>query len=412
MFQEIPPKRANVDSEGNGDGKPSWTESKVDGLGDNLGLNRWQVVAAIIVTVCLCLAFCCWCSWRFFKKKRPKDKKKDSKKQDDEDFLVDNEEEMDIKEELEIKQDSRKEYLGKFQYKLEYDFNAQSLNVTTIQCTELPALDLGGTSDPYVKVYLMPDKKRKFETKVHRKTLNPFFNETFSFKQLPYSETFDKTLVFAIFDYDRFSKHDQIGEVKVPLCMVDLAQTIEEWKDIQSIKIDDQYLGDICFSLRYVPTSGKLTVGILECKNLKKMDITGASDPYVKIKLLDSKGKRIGKKKKTTVKMGNLNPYYNESFVFTVEQEILRRVSLELVVADYDRIGSSDPIGRVEVGYNRKGLELKHWKEMVENPRRPIVHWHVLKDVEPGDEDDDEKRKKKEAEKRERKKEAENNKNQ
>ena len=82
--------------------------------------------------------------------------------------------------------------------------------------------------------------------------------------------------------------------------MVDLAQTIEEWKDLTSVKVDDQvkyrngpnlwqflsptpalptfqYLGDICFSLRYVPTSGKLTVGILECKNLKKMDITGAS---------------------------------------------------------------------------------------------------------------------------------------
>ncbi|KAK4298060.1 hypothetical protein Pmani_029567, partial [Petrolisthes manimaculis] len=37
----------------------------------------------------------------------------------------------------------------------------------------------GGTSDPYVKVYLLPDKKKKFETKVHRKTLNPEFNETF-----------------------------------------------------------------------------------------------------------------------------------------------------------------------------------------------------------------------------------------
>jgi hypothetical protein len=35
---------------------------------------------------------------------------------------------------------------------LEYDFNAQSLNVTAIQCTELPALDMGGTSDPYIKV--------------------------------------------------------------------------------------------------------------------------------------------------------------------------------------------------------------------------------------------------------------------
>ena len=123
-----------------------------------------------------------------------------------------------------------------------------------------------------------------------------------------------------------------IGELKVPLCMIDLAQTIEEWKDLCSVKVDDQYLGDICFSLRYVPTSGKLTVGILECKNLKKMDITGASDPYVKIKLLDRKGKRIGKKKKTSVKMGNLNPYYNESFVFIVEQELLRRVTLELMV--------------------------------------------------------------------------------
>lgn len=51
-----------------------------------------------------------------------------------------------------------------------------------IQAEELPALDMGGTSDPYVKVYLLPDKKKKFETKVHRKTLNPVFNETFVFK--------------------------------------------------------------------------------------------------------------------------------------------------------------------------------------------------------------------------------------
>ena len=57
----------------------------------------------------------------------------------------------------------------------------------------------------------------------------------------------------------------------------------------------------------------------------------------------------------------------------------LQRVNLELIVADYDRIGSSDPIGKVLLGYNRKSLELKHWKEMIENPRRPIVHWHVLK---------------------------------
>ena len=42
--------------------------------------------------------------------------------------------------------------------------------------------------------------------------------------------------------------------------MVDLAGTINEWKDIESNKEDEQYLGDICFSLRYVPTSGKATI--------------------------------------------------------------------------------------------------------------------------------------------------------
>lgn len=65
---------------------------------------------------------------------------------------------------------------------MEYDFNANSLSVTVLQAEDLPALDMGGTSDPYVKVYLLPDKKKKFETKVHRKTLNPVFNETFVFK--------------------------------------------------------------------------------------------------------------------------------------------------------------------------------------------------------------------------------------
>jgi synaptotagmin-1 len=37
-----------------------------------------------------------------------------------------------------------------------------------------------------VKVYLLPDKKPKFETKVHRKNLNPKFDQTFIFKNIPY----------------------------------------------------------------------------------------------------------------------------------------------------------------------------------------------------------------------------------
>lgn len=84
-------------------------------------------------------------------------------------------------------------------------------------------------------------------------------------------------------------------------------------------RLQDNKLGDICFSLRYVPTAGKLTVVILEAKNLKKMDVGGLSDPYVKIALMQN-GKRL-KKKKTSIKKCTLNPYYNESFTFEVPFE-------------------------------------------------------------------------------------------
>jgi len=350
-----------------------------DTVADQTGLRPWQVVALLAVVLLSLVGLVWFCVFRFCAKKR--NKKVERKKNQDEQGLVAGEEDVDILDEEPVKV-PKKVYLGKLQYELKYDFNTQTLSVTVCQAMELPAMDMGGVSDPYVKVFLLPETKgmKKFETKVNRKTLNPFFNETFQFKNLPYADTFEKTLMFTIFDYDRFSKHDRIGEIKIPLSMVDLAQTINEWKDIESNKEDDQYLGDICFSLRYVPTSGKLTIGILECKKLKKMDITGASDPYVKIKLLDSKGKRIGKKKKTTVKNANLNPYYNESFVFVVEEMSLSKVNLEITVLDYDLLGGSDPIGKVMLGKNRKKLEKKHWVEMIENPRRPIIHWHVLKE--------------------------------
>lgn len=100
---------------------------------------------------------------------------------------------------------------------------------------------------------------------------------------------------------------------------IDLAQTIEEWRDLQSVEGEQGQLGDICFSLRYVPTAGKLTVVVLEAKNLKKMDVGGLSDPYVKIALMMN-GKRL-KKKKTSIKKCTLNPYYNESFTFEIPFE-------------------------------------------------------------------------------------------
>ncbi|XP_043191801.1 synaptotagmin 1-like isoform X3 [Amphibalanus amphitrite] len=372
-------------------------------MAQSMGIPFPALIAILIGIGLLILGICFCCIRRCFRKRRSKDVKGKGGKgvdmksvqllgsaykekvQPDMEELTENAE--DIAEEGESKQSEQK--LGRLQFKLEYDFNSNNLTVTVIQCEELPALDMGGTSDPYVKVYLLPDKKKKFETKVHRKTLNPVFNETFTFK-VPYADAMGKTLVFAIYDFDRFSKHDQIGEVKLPLCTIDLAQTIEEWRDLVSVEGDggqENKLGDICFSLRYVPTAGKLTVVILEAKNLKKMDVGGLSDPYVKLEL--HLGNRKPRKKKTAVKQKTLNPYFNERFTFeTITKQQIEKVQLVVTVVDYDRIGTSEPIGKCVLGCTASGTELRHWSDMLASPRRPIAQWHTLKDPEDGDKKD------------------------
>ncbi|XP_057233388.1 synaptotagmin-1 isoform X2 [Malurus melanocephalus] len=361
---------------------------------NKIPLPPWALIAIAIVAVLLILTCCfCLCKKCLFKKKNKKKGKekggknainmkdvkdlgKSMKDQDDdaETGLTDGEEKEEPKE---------VEKLGKIQYSLDYDFQNNQLLVGIIQAAELPALDMGGTSDPYVKVFLLPDKKKKYETKVHRKTLNPVFNEQFTFK-VPYSELGGKTLVMAVYDFDRFSKHDIIGEYKVAMNTVDFGHVTEEWRDLQSAEKEEQEkLGDICFSLRYVPTAGKLTVVILEAKNLKKMDVGGLSDPYVKIHLMQN-GKRL-KKKKTTIKKNTLNPYYNESFSFEVPFEQIQKVQIVVTVLDYDKIGKNDAIGKVFVGYNSTGAELRHWSDMLANPRRPIAQWHTLQPEEEVD---------------------------
>lgn len=43
----------------------------------------------------------------------------------------------------------------------------------------------------------------------------------------------------SVYDYDRFSKHDIIGEVKLAMNTVDLGQPIEEWKDLDSVEKEE-----------------------------------------------------------------------------------------------------------------------------------------------------------------------------
>ncbi|XP_066556411.1 synaptotagmin-7 isoform X2 [Amia ocellicauda] len=270
-----------------------------------------------------------------------------------------------------------REKLGRIQFSVGYSFQDSTLTVKILKAQELPAKDFSGTSDPFVKIYLLPDKKHRLETKVKRKNLNPHWNETFLFEGFPYEKVVQRTLYLQVLDYDRFSRNDPIGEVSVPLNKVDLAHMQTFWKELKPCSDGSGSRGDLLLSLCYNPTANTITVNIIKARNLKAMDIGGTSDPYVKVWLMH-KDKRV-EKKKTVVLKRCLNPVFNESFPFDVPTERLRETTIIVTVMDKDRLSRNDVIGKIYLSWKSGPAEVKHWKDMIARPRQAVAQWHQLK---------------------------------
>lgn len=56
---------------------------------------------------------------------------------------------------------------------------------------------------------------------------------------MAYTELGGKTLVMTVYDFDRFSKHDAIGVVKIPMSSVDFSQSLQEWRDLQKAEKEE-----------------------------------------------------------------------------------------------------------------------------------------------------------------------------
>lgn len=84
---------------------------------------------------------------------------------------------------------------------------------------------------------------------------------------------------------------------------------------------------------------GILNVKVIRASKLKKKDLMGKSDPYVKLTLT---GDNVPAKK-TNVKQSNLNPEWNEEFNLTVKDP--ESQVLELHVYDWEQVGRHDKLG-------------------------------------------------------------------
>ncbi|XP_068616271.1 synaptotagmin-11-like, partial [Brachionichthys hirsutus] len=111
---------------------------------------------------------------------------------------------------------------GTISLTVDYNFPKKALVVTIVGAQGLPPLDgQAGGADPYVKMTVLPEKKHRVKTRVLRRTLEPLFQETFTFYGVAFSALPDLTLHFLVLSFDRFARDDVIGEAVLPLRGVD-----------------------------------------------------------------------------------------------------------------------------------------------------------------------------------------------
>lgn len=120
-------------------------------------------------------------------------------------------------------------------FSLSYDTLSEQLMVCLLRATRLTPIGENVTVTPYVKIFLLPDKKRKVQSRVLRRTSNPQFFQDFVFMVSP-EDLPNRALEFTVCEFDRFSRQQVIGHVTYPLKGVNVLTspqgTGEIWVDI------------------------------------------------------------------------------------------------------------------------------------------------------------------------------------
>ncbi|TYI21803.1 hypothetical protein ES332_A06G063600v1 [Gossypium tomentosum] len=271
------------------------------------------------------------------------------------------------------------------------------LEVKLVQARDLTNKDIIGKSDPYAVLYVrpLPDKTKK--SKTINNELNPIWNEHYEFV---IEDATTQHLVVRIYDDEGVQASELIGCAQVLLKDLEPGKVKDVWlnlvKDLE-IQRDTKYRGQVHLELLYCPfgmengftnpfssnfsmTSlekviksgangieatenekavtqkkkeviirGVLSVTVISAEDLPIVDLMGKADPYVVLTMKKSEAKH-----KTRVVNDSLNPVWNQTFDFVVEDGLHDMLILE--VWDHDTFGK-DYMGRCILTLTRVILE-------------------------------------------------------
>jgi len=114
-----------------------------------------------------------------------------------------------------------------------------SLHVRVKEARNLTPKD-NGTSDPFCKGYLLPDKtskQSKQKTAVKKKTVNPKWDQTLIFSGVSLSDLTQRSLELTVWDHDRFNRNDFLGGVRLNLATGHSEGQEVDWMDARGEEV-------------------------------------------------------------------------------------------------------------------------------------------------------------------------------
>uniref|UniRef100_A0A674NXM0 Synaptotagmin 16 n=1 Tax=Takifugu rubripes TaxID=31033 RepID=A0A674NXM0_TAKRU len=292
---------------------------------------------------------------------------------------------------------------------LEYRPNAEKLVVTTIAAQDVPDKARSGMDTWQVRMVLLPYKKQRKKTSVQKGSL-PHFNETFHFSGLHPSELHKMAIRFRLYALGgRVLRDRMIGEKVLRLDELqpeggttEMTLSLEPRSNLKvtfsprcsgsssSLRSTNSLahggVPELLLGLSYSATTGRLSVEIIKGSHFRNLRppwltcplLSSGPDTYARLSLLNSVGQETSRCK-TSVRRGQPNPVYKETFVFQVALFQLSDVTLLVSIYNRRSMKRKEMVGWVSLGQNSSGEEERlHWEDMKEGRGQQVGRWHVL----------------------------------